>query len=82
MPSEPEIWWYRLGDKSLVLGAENLDLAHAEGWPITLETTPLGWLQAGCRGAVLLNYCERVWCAEREAEDAESTAIWWRGAAT
>ena len=58
MPSDPEIWWYRLGDKSAVLGAENLELAHSEGWPITFETTPLAWLQVGCRGAVILDYCE------------------------
>ena len=54
-------WWYRQGDVDVVLGADHLDLAHVEGWPITFEQTPLDWLRANCRGACLLGYCEVAW---------------------
>ena len=59
--AEPQRWWYRVGAYGAVLGADNLDLAHTEGWPITFETTPLDWLRADCRGAVLLEECEADW---------------------
>jgi hypothetical protein len=80
-PEEPTRWWYRIGDPGAVLGADNLDLAHSEGWPITFELTPLAWLQADCCGAVLLELCEAHWRSEDETEKAEATAVWWGGTA-
>ena len=54
----PTRWFYRIGDPGGVLGAENLDVAHAEGLPISFATSPLDWLSGGCRGAVLLDHAE------------------------
>ena len=78
-PEEPTLWHYRIGDPGAVLGADNLDLAHAEELPISFATTPLDWLRGDCRGAVLLELCESHWRAVREAEKDEATADWWRG---
>lgn len=60
-PDDPARWWYRLGDVDVDLGAEHLDLAHTEGWPINLACSPLEWLQGNCRGACLLGHCEAGW---------------------
>ncbi len=60
-PDDPTQWWCRLGDVDVVLGADLLDLAHTAGRPISLHQTPLQWLQADCRGACMLNYCEAAW---------------------
>ena len=46
-PSEPTLWWYRIGAPGGVLGADLLDLAHAEDLPISFATTPLIWLPSG-----------------------------------
>ena len=79
-PDDLACWWYRTGEGD-ALGIDNLDLAHIEGWPITFEPTPLDWLRAGCRGAVLLDYCEARWTGSRLLDaDAESRA-WWGAAA-
>ncbi len=79
-PDDPTRWWYRTGEGA-VLGTDNLDLAHAEGWPICLARSPLEWLQADCRGAVLLDHCEARWAgAGLHETDAESRA-WWGAAA-
>ncbi len=79
-PADPACWWYRTGEGA-VLGLDNLDLAHTEGWPISLHRSPLEWLQADCRGAVLLDHCEARWAGSRLREaDAESRA-WWGAAA-
>ena len=43
------------------LGTDLLDLAHTAARPISLHQTPLSWLQADCRGACLLGYCEAAW---------------------
>ena len=80
-PERPTRWYYRLCIPGPVLGADNLDLAHSEGWPITFELTPLAWLQADCRVAVLLELCESHWRAEDEAEKAAATTKWWGGEA-
>ena len=80
-PEEPTRWWYRLGDPGAVLGADNLELAHSEAWPITFELTPLAWLLANCHGAVLLELVEAHWRAEDEAEKGVHTAAWWGGEA-
>ena len=80
-PDAPTRWWYRLGYPGPVLGADNLDLAHAEGWPICFATTPLDWLRGNCNGAVLLEVCEAHWRSEDEAESARATAEWWGGEA-
>ncbi len=74
-------WWYRLGEPGLVLGSDNLDLAHTEGWSISLHRAPLDWLRAGCRGACLLDHCEAQWAAERFAEDEAALQAWWGTAA-
>ena len=66
-PEDPTLWLYRLGDAGGVLGAENLEFAHAEGLPISFATTPRDWLIGDCRGACLLDYCEGYWTLEREA---------------
>ena len=80
-PEEPTRWSYRRGDREAVLGADNLDLAHTEGWPICFATTPLDWLRGNCHGAVLLELCEARWRAEDEADAAAATAEWWGGEA-
>ncbi|MEE9250364.1 MAG: hypothetical protein V3U93_04480 [Alphaproteobacteria bacterium] len=80
-PDDLARWWYRLGEVEVDLGADHLDLAHVEGWPISLHRTPLDWLRADCRGAVLLDHCEARWTGNRLREaDAESRA-WWEDAA-
>ncbi len=78
---QPETWWWRIGEPGLVLGSDNLDLAHVEGRPISLHRTPLDWLRAGCRGACLLDHCEAQWAAERFAEDEATLRAWWGTAA-
>ena len=78
---EPTHWYYRLGTPGAVLGVDNLGLAHSEGWPITFELTPLAWLLADCRGAVLLELCEAHWRAEDEAGEGGCTGAWWGGKA-
>ena len=60
-PDDPTHWWFRLDGIDMVLGADNLDLAHTAGRPISLHQTPLDWLRAECRGACLLDYCEAAW---------------------
>lgn len=76
-PEEPTRWHYRLGTSGGVLGADNLELAHSEGWAITFETTPLAWLAGSCRGAVLLDICEAHWSDLDETEaDARGAACW------
>ena len=80
-PTAPTQWWYRLDEYDVVLGAENLDLAHSEGWPIWFATTPLDWLRGNCRGAVLLELCEGHWRAGDEADAAAATTEWWGGTA-
>jgi hypothetical protein len=80
-PEEPECWQYRLCTPGAVLGADLLDLAHAAGRPISLHQTPLDWLRAHCRGAVLLEWCEGHWQTENEADKAEATVRWWGGEA-
>ncbi len=77
---QPETWWYRIGEPGLVLGSDNLDAAHTEGWLISLHRTPLDWLLAGCRGACLLDHCEAQLTAERFTEDEAALADWWRAA--
>jgi hypothetical protein len=78
-PEEPTHWHYRLGTPGAALGADNLDLAHSEGWPVCFATTPLDWLRGDCRGAVLLELCEAHWRAEDEAEEGARTGAWWGG---
>ncbi len=80
-PDEPTRWHYRLGTPGAALGADNLDLAHSEGWPICFATTPLDWLRGVCRGALLLDLCEAHWRAEDEAEEGARAAAWWGGEA-
>ncbi len=80
-PEDPMRWHYRLGTPGGVLGADNLELAHSEGWPLTFELSPLAWLLANCRGAVLLEVCEAHWRAEDEAEEGARAAAWWGGEA-
>ena len=80
-PDQPETWWYCIGEPGLILGSDNLDLAHATGWPISFATTPLDWLQADCRGACLLDHCEARWAIERFAGDEAALRAWWRTAA-
>ena len=80
-PQEPTRWAYRYGDCQAILGADNLEIAHTEGWPITFELTPLDWLRANCHGAVLLEICESRWRDEDEADAADATAKWWGGEA-
>ena len=80
-PDSPMHWHYRLGTSGAVLGADNLDLAHSEGWAITFETTPLAWLLGNCRGAVLLEVCESHWRSLDEAEQDAQASAWWGGEA-
>ena len=78
---QPETWWRRVGEPGLVLGSDNLDAAHTEGWPISLHRTPLDWLRAGCRGACLLDHCEAQWTVERFGDDEAALREWWAAAA-
>ena len=79
-PDDPARWWYRTGEGA-VLGIDNLDLAHTEGWPISLHRTPLEWLKTGCRGAVLLDHCEARWAGSRLRKDEAALRAWWGEAA-
>ncbi len=56
-PAEPARWWYRWGCDTPALGDEYIEDAHALG-PLFCHPTPLDWLRAGCRGAVLLEFAE------------------------
>ncbi len=76
-PEEPTRWWYRIGGHGAVLGADNLDLAHVEGLPISFALTPLDWLRGDCRGAVLLDLYWSHWQSEDEADAAAATTEWW-----
>ena len=78
-PSEPTLWWYRIGDPGSVLGAYHLELAHAEELPISFALTPLDWLTGDCRGAVLLDLCWEHWRSVRDAERDAATTEWWGG---
>ena len=78
---EPTRWHYRLGTPGTPLGADHLDLAHAEGWPICFALMPLAWLQGNCCGAMLLEVCEAHWRAADEAEEGARAAAWWGGKA-
>ncbi len=80
-PDDPAAWWYRQGEADLVLGAEHLNLAHIEGWPISFATTPLEWLRGNCHGACLLGYCEARWTSSRHHEDEAALRAWWGAAA-
>ncbi len=60
-PDDPTRWWYRHGDVDVDLGADNLDVAHMTGLPISFATAPLEWLQGNCCGSCLLGYCEIAW---------------------
>ena len=77
----PMRWWYRIGDPGAVLGADNLELAHVEGLPISFALTPLDWLTGNSHGAVLLDLCWEHWRAVHEAEKDAATAEWWGGEA-
>ena len=78
-PDDPARWWYRTGEGA-VLGVDHLDLAHTEAWPISLHRTPLDWLRAGCRGAILLDHCEAQWAGGQHHEDEAALQGWWRAA--
>ncbi len=80
-PDDPARWWYRQGAVDAVLGAGHLDLAHVEGWPISLHQTPLDWLRADCRGACLLDHCEARWTGSRLRESDTELRAWWGAAA-
>ena len=76
---DPTTWFYRVSAQGAVLGSEALDSAHAEGTAIVLHTTPLAWLQSGCRGSVLLEECEAAWRAQKEADRDADNALAWGG---
>ncbi len=57
LPAEPARWWYRWNCDSPTLGDEYVEAAHAVG-PQFCHLTPLDWLRADCRGAVLLEIAE------------------------
>lgn len=57
----PDDWVYREGGRNLVLGDDQLLAAHRDDTPVRLHRSPLGWLRAGCNGAVLLEWCEWQW---------------------
>ena len=78
---EPTRWHHRLGTPGAALGADNLALAHSEAWAITFELTPLAWLLGNCRGAVLLEVCERHWRDLDEDDAGAHVAAWWGGRA-
>ncbi len=80
-PDDPAAWWYRQGEVDLVLGAEHLEVAHTEGWPISFATTPLEWLRGNCHGAVLLDHCEARWTGDQLHEDEAALRAWWGEAA-
>ncbi len=80
-PDGTGCWWYRQGEVDVVLGKAHLDDAHTEGWPISLHRTPLDWLRAGCRGAVLLDRCEARWAGRRHREGDAALRTWWGVAA-
>lgn len=54
-PSGPSRWWLRRNEPATMLGRENLEDAARAETPIQLFRDPLGWLQDGGRGVVILN---------------------------
>ncbi len=56
IPSLPDKWFLRVGD-GIVLGHRNIDKARPSihgREPLEVFSTPLAWLQNGCRGVVFL----------------------------
>lgn len=66
-PAEPARWWYRWGCDTPTLGDDYIEAAHAEGWPLICDPTPLAWLQNGCVGCVLLDIAQHYAPAMRAA---------------
>ncbi len=54
-PLQPDIWHFLRGETGLILGEENLVYAQLAGEKAVLHRTPLDWLKAGRKGAVLLD---------------------------
>ncbi len=54
-PAQPDIWYFLRGETGLILGEENLVFAQLAGEKAVLHRTPLDWLKAGRKGAVLLD---------------------------
>jgi hypothetical protein len=56
---EPGRWWLRRGDVPILgrgINDAHLDYCATLGEPIMLYESPLGWLQAGGRGLVVLDW--------------------------
>ncbi len=78
---DPGRWLCREVTPTAALGQEYLDAAHFDNKPVVLFLTPLDWLKADCRGAVLLEQAEGFWTARREEQDADAATAWWGGEA-
>jgi hypothetical protein len=52
-PEDPSRWWRRRGDVDL-LGASNIIPWRLS--PLTIQETPLSWLQAGAKGICIVNW--------------------------
>jgi len=53
-PSDPSHWWLRRGSAE-ILGLDQVEMARWLGEPLILRRTPLDWLRAGMKGAVILD---------------------------
>ncbi len=54
LPDNPAKWWRRLGYDALIDERAAFDASWGEE-PITVHSTPLDWLRAGCTGCVVLD---------------------------
>ncbi len=55
-PSKPGRWHFLRGEAELILGERAMFEAVMFGEPLQLNRTPFAWLQAGCKGSVLLDH--------------------------
>ena len=77
LPKDPTRWWYRHGNRNLVLGEDQWTAALRTGQAIAVHPTPLHWLRSNCESAVVLDDVEARWTAARErARDAEVQRQW------
>lgn len=54
-PEAPSQWYFYRGEQGLVLNERSMFECTLLDNPLIIHSTPLAWLQSGCRGCVLLD---------------------------